>query len=328
MRTIVALALLLGGCKSDQNVVELTGSDTWYQEPTNQVDILWVVDNSHSMQPHQDNVAEGFAQFIEEIEFTDTDFRLGVITTSFDYDDPDRGKLIGDPPVITRDDDYLNLFRDRVHVGTGGSDKEKGLEATAYALSATMTTGANAGFLREDAFLLIVFVSDENDCSDDGALNNMSAEACYDNDELLVPVTEFVFALTDLKDDPSMIQIGAIVGPEVSEGCLDAKPGFRYFDVAALMGGVVGNICSTEYDSIMYDLGLNATGVRSTFQLSDPAKEGTLEVFVNEIIVNEDPTQINGWTYDYDTNYLTFWGDSVPERGSTITVNYTIQSGG
>lgn len=327
MRAVVgAVALLaLVACKNDNQVVEQSGSDTWYQEPTNEVDILFVVDDSHSMAAEQDNLGVGFANFIDEIEATGTLFQIAVITTSFDYADPDRGKFVG--PVITPDDDYLNLFRDQVHVGTTGSDKEKGLEAAAYALSPTMTTGANAGFLREDAFLMIVFVSDENDCSDEGALEGMNAEACYQNTDMLVPVTDYVYDYRELKDDPEKVQIGTIVGPEATEGCEDAVPGFRYHSLAQYMGGVVGDICETNYDTVMYDLGLNASGVRTSFQLSHGVKEDTLEVFVDEVPVAEDPTKTNGWTYDDESYYVTFWGNAIPARGATIVANYTILPG-
>ncbi len=325
MRWSVVVALAVAtGCTSDNAVVEQSGSDVWYQEPTNEVDILFVVDDLQSMAEEQDNLAEGFANFIGEIEATGTDFRIAVITTSFDYANPDRGEFVG--PVITTEDDYLNVFRDQVHVGTNGSDKEKGLEAAAYALSPTLTTGANAGFLRQDAFLMLVFVSDENDCSDEGALEGMNAESC-DQDELLVPVTEYVADFRSLKDDDGKVQIGAVVGPEASAGCTDAKPGFRYQSLSQYMGGVVGDICDTQYDTVMYDLGLNASGVRTSFQLSHGAKEGTLEIYIDESLVLEDLTKTDGWTYDEENYYVTFWGNAIPPRGATVVANYTIQPG-
>jgi hypothetical protein len=75
----------------------------------------------------------------------------------------------------------------------------------------------------------------------------------------------------------------------------------------------------------MLDLGLNATGVRSTFQLSEMPKEGTIEAYVDEVLIEEDPT--NGWTFDESTLFLSFWGNAVPARGTTIVANYTIQPG-
>lgn len=315
----------LGSCSSDQGVMERDGTDTWYQEPTNQVDILWVVDDSVSMAEEQKQIADGFEDFINAIQETNTDFHLGVITTSFDYNDPSRGKLIGDPAVITAEDDYINLFRDRVRVGTGGSDREKGLEAASYALSPAMTTGANEGFLRTEAYLLLIFVSDENDCSDRMALEDEGVEACYEQTEKLVPVDTFVSELRNIKYGEDQVLVGSIIGPHANEGCEDATPGFRYEEFTLALGGLVGNICDTEFSSVMVDLGLNATGVRSTFQLSEMPKEGTIEAYVDEVLIEEDPT--NGWTFDESTLFLSFWGDTVPARGTTIVANYTIQPG-
>jgi hypothetical protein len=39
--------------------------------------------------------------------------------------------------------------------------------------------GPNAGFLRPDAHLLVVFVSDEDDCSDEGVLDGLVNFLCY-----------------------------------------------------------------------------------------------------------------------------------------------------
>ena len=305
--------------------MERAGSDTWFQEPTNQVDILWVIDDSISMAEEQEQIANGFEDFINAIQETNTDFHLGVITTSFEYDDPARGKLLGDPAVITENDDYINLFRDRVRVGTSGSDREKGLEAASYALSPAMTTGANEGFLRSEAYLLLIFVSDENDCSDRMALEDESVQACYDQTEKLVPIDTFISEIENIKYGQDQVLVGSIIGPRASEGCDDATPGFRYEEFTLGFGGLVGNICDTEFSSVMVDLGLNATGVRSTFQLSEEPKEDTIEVFVDEVLVEEDPA--NGWTFDSATLFLSFWGTSVPARGTTIVANYTVQPG-
>jgi hypothetical protein len=338
---MLGLTLILAGCKGNEHgVVQVTNTDTWQQAPTNQVDILFVIDDSHSMTEEQASVANGFESFIGQIESTGTDFQIGIVTTSFLYDDPDRGKLIGDPPVITNDTpDYRSVFTDRVTVGILGSDKEKGLEVAQYATSTVMTTGANAGFMRPDAYLLIVIVSDEEDCSDAGALEGQPATACYDERDALTPTLEFVSYFKALKEDPSYVQFGAIVGPLIDdpESCEDATPGRRYIDVADQMGGLVGNICGQDYGDIMQRLGLTATGVVSSFELSDAADVDTIEVTVgdsdgnNGVIVpqaTETVRPTEGWLYNADTHFLTFYGTSIPPRGATITATYTVMVGG
>ena len=73
-------------------------------------------------------------------------------------------------PVLRSSDagaDLERRFRCMTQVGTKGDTFEAGLEAMERALSPAMTAdGApNAGFLRDDAYLGVVFLSDENDCS-------------------------------------------------------------------------------------------------------------------------------------------------------------------
>jgi hypothetical protein len=57
-------------------------------------------------------------------------------------------------------------FAANVLVGTGGTGKEQALRAARLALTDRLADGVNAGFLRPGARLAIVFVSDEDDCSD------------------------------------------------------------------------------------------------------------------------------------------------------------------
>ena len=324
---IVCFVCLLAACKSDRELYERTGDDTWHQADNNEVDILWVVDNSNSMTEEQVSLANGFSTFIEEMESTGTDFHLGVITTSFDTGDLNRGKLLGDPPVITQDDDYVAAFQTRVKVGGGGSQKEKGLEAATFALSPVMTTGPNTGFLRPDAQLLVMVVSDEDDCSDNGVLDNEPPEACYTQQDKLIPVTEFVVELRELKDSPDLAMLSAIVGPLETEaaGCNDTWPGHRYMEVAKYMGGQSANICETDWSDMLWELGLNASGVVSSFKTTYAAQVDSIEVFVDDVEVEKSST--NGWTYDSETWYLHFHGDAIPPRGSEIRCTYEILAG-
>lgn len=321
---VLVLSTLAAGCKSEGNLFEQINTDSFAQAPSNEVDILWVIDNSNSMTEEQATLRSGFSLFADQLDESGTDFHLGVISTSFDYDDPTRGVLVGDPPYLTPEDDYVSAFTQRATLGIDGSDKEKGLEAALYALQPTMTFegGPNAGFVRPDAQLLVVFVSDEEDCSDSGVLEGQGADACYRDEDLLPPISKYVKGLEDLKKDKSYVQVGAIVGT-VGSTC-QAVPGTRYINVAALTGGLVGDICQTQWDAILSDLGLNATGVRSQFQLSAAAVPETIQVWVDEEEWQEDP--VNGWTYDEATWFLSFH-DRLPPRGSVISVQYTVRPG-
>jgi len=323
LSALLLASLLSAACTPDNAIDRRTHTDTFTQEPSAEVDILWVVDNSNSMESEQQLVADGFESFIRTIEETNIDFHVGVITTNMDADNPDRGKLLGEPQVITPEDDYVMLFEDRIRVGTDGSDKEKGLAAALGALSEPHISSINEGFRRDDAALSIIFVSDEDDCSDNESLAAYDGSACYSREELLVPVRDYVDEYKDLAatGNPLVLTSG-IVGPDVDEDCDETWPGHRYEAVADAMGGVVGSICNPDYSNIMDRMGLAVSGVLTVFQLTYVPVDGSIEVGVDETIVDEDAG--SGWTYD-DTYYtIRFDGDFVPQRDSTISITYEV----
>jgi hypothetical protein len=325
------MAFLLAGC-IENSAYRAEQTDTFFQEPPANVDILWVIDNSPSMVQEQEEVGRRFADFIGHLEETNIDFHLGVITTDMDEENPDAAHLVGDPAVIDSEvPDYQAVFNARVQVGVDGSDMERGLEAAYQALTEPIASDANAGFLRREATLSIIFVSDENDCSDQGALPATSdGSACYDDAELLTPVRDFVEDFRSLKDDPTQVIASAVVGPEVNEGCLDSVPGTRYRSIAENTGGVEGNICDHDFSDIMDQMGLSVSGVRAAFELSRVPVLETLEVWIGDPEADtstweqvlEDPDQ--GWTYAAETYYLVFHGGSIPPRGTAITVTYEV----
>ncbi|RME22350.1 MAG: VWA domain-containing protein [Deltaproteobacteria bacterium] len=330
MRTttkLIPVLLLASACKPEQNISRVIHSDVFLQEPTNEVDILWVVDNSNSMADEQEEIAEKFESFITHIEESNADFHIGVITTDLDHPDQN-GKLQGDPLFLTPEDDYVELFQERIQIGIEGSPQEKGIDAALTALSEPLVSSYNAGFRRPGATLSIIYVSDENDCTDRGALAGYEDEvtACYDHSDLLVDVKVLIDEYRHLQLQDERVVVSAIVGPEIDEGCDGSKPGFRYLAMAEAFGGLQGSICEADFSRIMSDLSLEVSGVRTSFQLSHAAVEGTIEVAVGDSLVPEDET--NGWTYDPEYWMVYFHGDGVPPRGSTITITYEVANSG
>jgi hypothetical protein len=102
-------------------------------------------------------------------------------------------------------------------VGTRGTGYEKGLQAAILAVSPDLTGAGrpNEGFIRREADTAVIFVTDENDCSNDGSIRESggicSAEACdyfnspalADESPLLKPAEfkqRFMAALSQTKD--------------------------------------------------------------------------------------------------------------------------------
>ncbi len=125
-------------------------------------------------------------------------------------------------PKTFRASDYqtdgeLNLsaltadFRCALAVGTRGHGVEKGLSAAALAVSKDVTGGAlnganvdvtkpNHGFIRKDSRFGVVFVTDENDCSHDGGIDETTS--CGDSVcEYAIESGQGLTPVTSLKDE-------------------------------------------------------------------------------------------------------------------------------
>ncbi len=206
--------------------------DAWAD--TDAVDVLVVIDDSISMEGEQPLVADqadGIAAALAGL-----DARVVVVTTSLD-DDTDAVSLVGDPVALT-DLEIADGLRDRLHVGTDGNDKERGLQA---AFGAAILPDV----LREDARLLVVVISDEDDCSDDHVLDGQPPDTCYLRSVDLPPVADWVGQLQDLKPAAELVRFVSLVPLDAT--CLNAAPGTRYVEAAALTNGVVGDLCTSTW---------------------------------------------------------------------------------
>ncbi len=175
-------------------------------------DILFVIDNSGSMAGAQAKVVaelETFVSVLLEGPIAN-DFQVGVVTTGVsrnvqlcEADAPpellryeaesgrlqtgkdERGRPLDPPgPTILAWDDpaFFSEFRMLISQGVQGSGQEMGLEAMRLALSEPLASApdGNAGFLRPGSRLLVVIVSDEDDCSDPTGRALALGPACED----------------------------------------------------------------------------------------------------------------------------------------------------
>jgi len=333
MRHLVPVSFVLGvvalvGCANEHEIMRMDFEDSFYQAGTDMVDILWVIDDSNSMANEQMKVAQGFTRFIFAMNMAeeDVDFHIAVTSTDMDEDNEQRGMLLGEPPYLTRDDDYLPMFMERVQVGVAGSDKERGLQAAYHALSDPDAVDAGDGFLRGDSVLALVFVSDENDCSDDNWLSDdMDGGLCYDINDKLISTADYVRAFQGLKGIGGRVVASNIVGPEVSEGCDESWPGKRYMTIGNELDGINGNICESGYGDIIHDIGTQIGSPQRTFFLTHRPVLDTLTVYVDDEVVEAEDDL--GWQYDDEFISVGFHGEYVPDFGSTIIVAYDIGGG-
>ena len=109
---LAAFSTVLGSCVVDNTVDRLSKTEIFLQEPNSLVDILFVVDSSPSMADEQQLIADGFESFIGTLEESNADFQLGVIDMDMDLENSKRAMLIGNPPFLTPEDDYIAGFNE------------------------------------------------------------------------------------------------------------------------------------------------------------------------------------------------------------------------
>ena len=190
------------GLKLDVSDEPTSGADP--TDGTNEVgcqkvDLLFVIDDSISMDDEQASLIAAFPAFIDamQAELGDTDgYNIGVVTSDAYAGDPtcppvQRGILVtqtgGDQAsnqvcgpyssgaryMTDQEDDLAMRFACAAQVGTAGDPDERPVESLLAAVSPQMTGpgGCNDGFLRDDALLVVVFITDEEDDHENAGCN-------------------------------------------------------------------------------------------------------------------------------------------------------------
>lgn len=187
-----------GGGSGNENVPKAGPVvTTEIQTKQAKVDILWVVDNSGSMDWAQSQLTSRFTAYANKLQDMNVDFQLGVTSTEMcninwsngdpapdefcpvGYDivrgekvnnvmvGPLRGELIGDSwtgkKILLPGPNFVSSFGRLAKMGINGSAVEHGLTAAKFAIQKAMNNGVNKGFVRSDAFLSVVVLSDEED---------------------------------------------------------------------------------------------------------------------------------------------------------------------
>lgn len=287
-------------------------SDTFIQETVEAVDILWVIDNSCSMGEEVNFTTANYPMFMQFFIDTGLDYHIAIVSTDMDAANQ-RGKFIGNPKIITpATPDPVTAFSNNAHMlnTPNGSATERGLDAAYTALNEPLISNENSGFLRDDALLFIIVISDEPDQSRN------------------VTVSEFVSWLDTIKgpNNEELSSLSAVVGLDpnsltpsyCSSSHGTADPGLHYYDVANQTGGIVYSICEEDWDPILTSLGLEASGLKKQFFLSKIPVIDTINVTVEGVAESR-------WTYNSTSNSILFDDDAVPDEGEVIVVEYILR---
>ncbi len=304
-------------------------ADEFQQRTIAASDILFLVDDSCSMSEEQEELSENFDAFIANFVGTNLDYHIGVVRAAlssgsnpFDPGNPDEwGRLEsasdGARWLSADTNDIVTEFNDMANVGTNGGDCEMALQASFSALFTEASPGGyNEGFYRDDAHLTLVVISDENDHGDESVPIGPSCNG--------IDPQEYSDWLTGLKgyNNLDKISFTAIVGGD--NGCSangnDADPAPNYMQVVDAVDGNFLSICDDDWSTFLTELGLEASGLKRSFQLRRIPVEGTLV-----LTIDGAAPEAATWTYDRQRNSIDFPIEHVPAELAIVRVEYELQ---
>ena len=319
---------------------------TYQQATTSLVDILWIIDTSGSMKEEQDYLGTNFKSFIKGLSNSKLDFQTAVTSTDIcPSTQPDnledvvcpgaadgsssthlRGKFVGRngrKVLKSTDSDLVTKFSSYTALGIDGSSFEHGLKAANLAVEKVIS-GDNENLIRNEAFLAVIVVSDEED---DGIALGMT-DAYNGKNYTELGLTKFRYTDKDFSSYLKTVKgegkfsVSAITGTRKKDGKLctssHSKPqeeGTQYINAANATGGSVQSICDSNWDETLASLGQDIKSQISQIALERTPITGSIKIYVNDALTT-------AWTYSSGSKVVKFLPDSIPGDGATIKVEY------
>tara|TARA_Y100001937_G_scaffold128760_1_gene207713 strand:- start:7853 stop:8911 length:1059 start_codon:yes stop_codon:yes gene_type:complete len=251
------------------------------------VDILWVIDTSGSMHRYDAQLLLGIEAMIEALP--ESGWRLAMMSN-----DPAKSVLEAQFPLVPGDDivDAMDMYNN-MHRGPF----EEGFDAAyEYLVNNPYATT----WLRPDAALLVVFVSDEEEQSN----------------QHMIDVLDWTSWLSSQRGGSAFMS--SIVNVDSTESVCDftVNPidiGERYMEATNFFGGVVVDICSEDWAPGVTDATSNVEPFEKIELTYVPVQEDTMRVFINGAL-NWD------WHYDSTDNAVHF--TVIPAAHDHVDVAY------
>jgi hypothetical protein len=337
---LALVTLMTTGCGKDTPTFSLMPEGDIFKANgifNNQLDILWVIDNSGSMQPYQQNLVNNFNSFISTFRAKGYDFKISVTTTDAYLansaflnnqqlakfrDGTNQTSHTGIFTIIPSTLNLNNVFVVNATQGTNGAGDERAFSS----FRETLNSSTNAGFLRQQSFLAIIILSDEDDFS-----GNTRCQGCgTDHDygaATLDSINTYVSYLDTLTRSTTPTRRYNVSNISANTTACQQQYassgsilGTRYVQLTNATDGVSGSLCDTSYAPTLDAIQAKIIELSTQFFLERIPQVNTIRVKINGVSIAQDPT--NGWVYNSGPNSIVFRGNAAPAQDSTIEINY------
>ena len=255
----------------------------------NGVDIIWVIDRSGSMHDEAAQITLGIETMMNALP--QTQWRLVMINiSSINSINHQDFPLIPGDTLADAQSMYASL---------GGSGREEGFKSLQ---TYVQDNPYSSTWMRNDAALLVVFVSDEDDQSGATQLNPY-------------PITDFTNWLLSFR---STFHVTSIVHlPQAESQCNNNTTaiGDRYIDVTNFFNGTVIDICTSDWSAGITEASLTVEPYEYLDLSKDVIYPDYIKVFINGL-----PQPSHTWSYDANLNRINFI--TIPDGGSLVEVGY------
>lgn len=278
------------------------------------VDVLFVVDDSCSMLEEQVRLKEAIDELLVGLDVTGADYQIAVTAAEEESRSPGWPRQCPPHPYVIADEYADPATREHalgcaVRIGNSNHDRQAALGAATKALHRSVDPAASVnplpGFLRPEADLAVVVVSDEEDQSK--ASNNA--------------VRDFLWSVKG-SYRPDRVAVHALAG-DPSSACMDdpwLTPSERYRAITRETGGTFQDICTTDFVPLLDNLRASIFEPKHRFDLSRRPDPASLQVFVDGTPIPVDGT--DGYLFDTNTNAVILNGSARPSPGVAITILY------
>lgn len=341
---LTSASLMMTACdKSGSSFSLMADSASYKQEAVyipKKIDVLWVIDNSGSMATSQNNLASNFQSFIQRFQAHNYDFNMAVVTTDGWRKEFNSGSVLSrirkgalvdkagggvettDSGVYVMNNNTANLaniFAINIKQGTYGDGDERALDSMKQSLLDSFNVGLN--FRREEAFLAVILVGDE----EDGSWASESPAGSGSTKRTVQSFVDFLDGYTGGTANGRNYSVSSISVPD--QACANSlnTDGFsrtignRFKEISTLTGGVVGSLCS-NFGTTLDLISDTIVQLSSAFKLNREPIPETIRVTIDGVVIPNNST--NGWTYDAATLTITFHGSAVPVANSVVNIGF------